>query len=679
MVKLVDVSKYYNSNGIVTIALEHVYLEFKKNDIVAITGESGSGKSTLLNIICGNDSYDEGEIYFQGNETSYFDVSDLDSFRNKYVGFIYQNYNIIDSYTALQNVMMPLILKGVPKKEAKLKAKELLKKVGLENRIRHRGTKLSGGEKQRVVIARALACDPEILACDEPTGNLDSNTAREIIDLIKEIAKDKLVLIVTHNYEQVKDIATRKVTLVDGKVIEDRVIKEVEETKNKEMILDKTKMKFKDILYFTKNNLFSTPKKTLFSFLVIAIMFFTFLYIFQSINYSFLSSEYTYSIDGNYFAEDYVVVNKGISSTFTEEELETISELGYITNYYNIIDNMLFASSSGISVVAYLPTLPEYTNLYGDLPSSEDECILLVPSSGDRRYYLEYIGESIMVGSSDTTYTLVGVANCEYISYNTIVSYNNDSETILNNTMSFNSFNFQSIGDLDCYVSVYYSEDYTIPHVLVPYGYNFTGIKLKILDTYLLDIEYDYEYSSVSNVTVILPSDYNISDLGIFEIGIFGVSSNTIRELEKMGFSIYLPSEYNSLSIINIMAIALLSLLCLMPVLVVYLVVYLVVRTIYRSKYRQYTIMRTLGIDRSSMSKIILSEIFSLSFISAIVVFILGIILGKGFGVMTFYYINSYIVLIFFALAFIFSIGLSLRVNNRLFRYAAARMLKESD
>ena len=129
MFKLVDVSKYYNSNGIVTIALEHINLEFKKGDIVAITGESGSGKSTLLNILCGNDSYDEGEIYFNGNETSYFDNNDLDNFRNKYVGFIYQNYNIIDSYTVLQNVMFPLLIKGIKYKEAKNRALELINKV----------------------------------------------------------------------------------------------------------------------------------------------------------------------------------------------------------------------------------------------------------------------------------------------------------------------------------------------------------------------------------------------------------------------------------------------------------------------------------------------------------------------------------------------------------------------
>ena len=263
MFKLVDVSKYYNSNGIVTIALEHINLEFKKGDIVAITGESGSGKSTLLNILCGNDSYDEGEIYFNGNETSYFDNNDLDNFRNKYVGFIYQNYNIIDSYTVLQNVMFPLLIKGIKYKEAKNKALELINKVGLKDRINHKGTKLSGGEKQRVVIARALASDPKILACDEQTGNLDSKTSKEIINLIKEVAKDKLVLIVTHNYNEVKDIATRKVTLVDGRVIEDKILNEVDEIKDEEMVLEKQQLSFMNITLFALENILSTPRKTL--------------------------------------------------------------------------------------------------------------------------------------------------------------------------------------------------------------------------------------------------------------------------------------------------------------------------------------------------------------------------------------------------------------------------------
>ena len=199
MIELKNVNKFYNSNGVTNLGLRNINLEFNKNEIVAITGDSGSGKSTLLNVITKIDTFDDGEIYYKGNETSYFSISDMDDFRKNKVGFIFQNYNIIDSYTVLENVMVPLLLRGFSKSEASIKAKDLIYKVGLTNRIKNRGSKLSGGEKQRCVIARALASDCEILACDEPTGNLDSKTGKEIIDLIKEISKDKLVLIVTHD------------------------------------------------------------------------------------------------------------------------------------------------------------------------------------------------------------------------------------------------------------------------------------------------------------------------------------------------------------------------------------------------------------------------------------------------------------------------------------------------
>ena len=238
MIKLERVSKIYNNNGVLTTGLHNINLELEKNEIVAIVGESGSGKSTLLNVLTKMDSFDEGEYYYKGNETSYFDVNDMDNFRKDKVGFIFQNYNIIDSYTVLENVMLPFIIKGENKKDAKIKAKELINKVGLNNRIKNKGTELSGGEKQRCVIARALASDCEILACDEPTGNLDSKTGEEIIKLIKEVANDKLVLIVTHNYDQVKDIATRKIKIKDGEIIEDVIFQTKEKDPEEKLELE---------------------------------------------------------------------------------------------------------------------------------------------------------------------------------------------------------------------------------------------------------------------------------------------------------------------------------------------------------------------------------------------------------------------------------------------------------
>ena len=140
MIKLENVTKFYNSKGIITHALKNINLELYKNEFVAICGPSGSGKSTLLNVICKQDTFDEGEIYYKGNETAYFNVDDMDDFRKNKVGFIFQNYNIIDSYTVLENVMLPFIIKGENKKDAKIKAKELINKVGLNNIIKNKVT-----------------------------------------------------------------------------------------------------------------------------------------------------------------------------------------------------------------------------------------------------------------------------------------------------------------------------------------------------------------------------------------------------------------------------------------------------------------------------------------------------------------------------------------------------------
>ena len=182
MIELKDVSKFYSNNGVTNIGLQNINLKLHRNEIVAITGESGSGKSTLLNVISKIDFFDEGEIFYYGNETSYFSISDMDDFRKNKVGFIFQNYNILDSYTVLDNVMIPFLLKGLSKTDAKVEAMLLIKKVGLDGRENHRGSKLSGGEKQRCVIARALAGDCDILAC--VTIKTSLSLATSLINLI---------------------------------------------------------------------------------------------------------------------------------------------------------------------------------------------------------------------------------------------------------------------------------------------------------------------------------------------------------------------------------------------------------------------------------------------------------------------------------------------------------------
>ena len=223
LITLKDMGKIYVSGSNVAVGIRGVNLSFEQGEFVAITGESGSGKSTLLNVISGMDTYEEGEMLVEGEPTSHYVQSDWEEYRRKYISFIFQDYNIIESFTVLQNVELALMHMKNPK-QRRQRAIDLLRRVGLEGHLHHKGSKLSGGQKQRTVIARALAKDSPIILADEPTGNLDSQTSREIIELLREVSKEKLVIVVTHNFEQVEAYATRHIRVFDGAIEADHRI-----------------------------------------------------------------------------------------------------------------------------------------------------------------------------------------------------------------------------------------------------------------------------------------------------------------------------------------------------------------------------------------------------------------------------------------------------------------------
>ena len=221
MLEIKKITKTYETAGFKQKALDEVSINFRSNEFASILGPSGSGKTTLLNIIGGLDHYDKGDLII--NETSTKDYKDRnwDTYRNHRVGFVFQSYNLIPHQSVLANVELALTLSGVSPKERRKRAKKALEKVGLEKHINKKPTQLSGGQMQRVAIARALVNDPEILLADEPTGALDSETSIQIMNLLKEIAKDKLVIMVTHNPELAETYSTRIVKLKDGHIIDD--------------------------------------------------------------------------------------------------------------------------------------------------------------------------------------------------------------------------------------------------------------------------------------------------------------------------------------------------------------------------------------------------------------------------------------------------------------------------
>ena len=262
MLEIKNINKSYKVGEHKQKVLKDVSIKFRENEFVSILGQSGSGKTTLLNLIGGLDRYDTGDIIINGKSTKHFKDKDWDAYRNNSIGFIFQSYNLINHISILDNVEMGMTLSGVSKKIRKERAIEVLKKVGLGDHINKKPNQLSGGQMQRVAIARALANDPDIILADEPTGALDSKTSKSIMNLIKEISKDKLVIMVTHNEEIALEYSSRIIKLNDGVIIEDsKPVKEVDSENNYK--LKKTSMSFITALNLSLRNIITKKGRTL--------------------------------------------------------------------------------------------------------------------------------------------------------------------------------------------------------------------------------------------------------------------------------------------------------------------------------------------------------------------------------------------------------------------------------
>ncbi|MCD7839285.1 MAG: ABC transporter ATP-binding protein/permease [Erysipelotrichaceae bacterium] len=265
MLQIKNIHKQYKTGDLVQKALDGVSLNLRDNEFVAILGPSGSGKTTLLNIIGGLDRYDKGDLIINGISTKKYKDRDWDSYRNHTIGFVFQSYNLIPHQTILSNVELALTISGVSKAERRKRAQEALDKVGLGDQVHKKPNQLSGGQMQRVAIARALVNDPDILLADEPTGALDSDTSVQVMDLLKEVANDRLVVMVTHNPELAQDYATRIVTLKDGKITSDSDPYKIEQSLVKPVHknMGKTGMSLLTSLSLSFNNLNTKKARTI--------------------------------------------------------------------------------------------------------------------------------------------------------------------------------------------------------------------------------------------------------------------------------------------------------------------------------------------------------------------------------------------------------------------------------
>ena len=431
LLKLKNVSKFYYSKGVIATGFNKINIEFDLNEFVVITGESGSGKSTLLNVISGLDSYEEGEMYINGKETSHYREIDFENYRKKYISNIFQNFNLVNSYTVYQNIELVLLLNGCSRKDVKGKVLELIKKVNLTRYKNTVVSKLSGGQKQRVAIARALAKDTPIIVCDEPTGNLDTKATKEVLNLLKEVSENKLVIIVTHDYPSVESLATRVVEMHDGRILSD---KKKKETEPKEIDIHESKqVTLLNMIRLGIRNTFNIIPKFILLFLV-------FLFITVSLLSEYAGmrkSEYEASQEGynDHFVESSdtrIVIKKSDKSIITEEDIAKINsynETKNVIEYDSLLDEYFSFDTKDYNY--YLGGLIRNIDILdgkldvGVMPQNSNEVVAYV-SNDD--YYFNYERDAMLKSEfylyGDTLNDKIKIVGIKFYKEDSDINYN---------------------------------------------------------------------------------------------------------------------------------------------------------------------------------------------------------------------------------------------------------------
>ncbi len=687
MIELKNVSKYYTANGVTSKGLINVSLKLNKGEIVAITGESGSGKSTLLNVITKVDSFDEGEIYYKGNETSYFSIDDMDQFRKDKIGFIFQNYNIIDAYTVLDNVMLPLIINGYNKSEAKAEAVKIIERVGLKDRMRNRGSHLSGGEKQRCVIARALASKCEILACDEPTGNLDTQTGEEIIKLIKEVAADKLVLIVTHNFEQVKDIATRKIKIEDGEIKEDLYLdnkSDIVEDENVELNLDYKPISRSIDLKISKNNLIATPKKTFLMFLVLFFTCFFALSLYQTIY-----SEFNDSNEGNSFyynAKDRIIVSDNDHKEISKDRLNKISKEYYTNEFYYDLQKYFYMPDPNSyyvdrDIFGYDPNISDYKLVAGTDKFDDEYGCVLVFSTNYTFNYDNYLNRDLKYDGIETKFKIYGVAKSQNVkSFEPILTKNEKIHQLykllgmINVSENNNSKNYNIDFDYSKKTTIYKVDETA-------------SFKLYYFNKLMLDLSNITQDTSLiySENTIIIGNDIEelLNTAVVYEATLIGNKSNMKKECKDL-YVIDVETFTTSTKlqkIITHMKSYLVMIGSSFVLIIVYFIAYAILQVIFKSNKEAYNTFRTLGVTKGDMKKIVKNETMIAVIFTSIVTFVICFILSKTVNkfAQTFEFTNWSVVgiLLYFVVMFVMGLFIARRFNKKLFNFTVREGLKK--
>jgi putative ABC transport system permease protein len=746
MIKLTNVSKYYNSNNAVALGLRKVNLELHANEFVAVVGESGSGKTTLLNVICGIDSYEEGELYINGEATSYFATSDLEEYRKKYVAFVFQSYNLVDAYTVLQNVEAPMILAGYPTALARKKALEIIDRVGLSKHVRHKATKLSGGQKQRVVIARALAKDCPIIAADEPTGNLDVESGKQVLELLYEISKEKLVILVTHDYDQVKPYATRKIRMYDGEIAEDIEVRPTNKMDIPSIADSKKPISFWRNLQLSWRNLLSVPKKS-----ILMIVVFAFFAFFIALSYgSFLSATSAAGTDNNlYFqniAVNRVVIRKNNLGMLTNEDISQIQALSGFRAYVDydyILDlrvsfehtNSTEQYSDYLSV-QFLPTslLKETDLLAGRLATNDSEVVIAL-SDFEKDSAQNYIDQQYSMVTysgfnpqSYKTFTVVGVVSGKdyYMDLNS--SFNRLAVFFIGPnvwshygpyayTQFLSVFRFQGVNNLleevivgDAFTFITFQINSSVPDNTFRLSKNstfsFCKTPTNCSATGSITVGDFYQSRTVENIAITFattdeyrsyiemnqttfnllfsPSIHQISVFTTSEVSVSGFVTQASLLLSGVSlkynvfypFAATSPNPYDQFyTVFNVIGATILLVFTLFAS---FVISFLIMKAIVNTKLKDYAIFRTIGANRSIISRMIYQESIISGFAAYAIVLVILLTMqsiGGYVGEPVKYY-NPFSFVILFAIVVGMSYLVSTRYIHRIFKESVQRTLR---
>ncbi len=663
MIKLKDVSKYYYNKGLITSGITKINAEFNIGEFIVITGESGSGKSTLLNVISGLDTYEDGEMYIDGKETSHYGDEDFEEYRKEYISNIFQNFNLVGSYTVYQNIELVMLINGYTKKEARPKILKLINEVELTKYKNTRVSKLSGGQKQRVAIARALAKNTPIIIADEPTGNLDKRAAESVLKTLALTAKDKLVIVVTHNYEQVEKYATRKITMFDGKILEDKIITKTDEVKT-DGNLESKKMKPISKLRLGVRNTFNIVPKFL---LLLAV----FLFMFAAITTEMAGlRENKYEeerVGNNSYLQNKdtsrIIINKSDKSPFTDEDYEKIEALGNISRIQKD-DYLEDLSASLYSDYYYISgSVIKRTNQKLDLGRNiekDNEVVIQMNKENNTIGDPEKIlNKEFMYNYQDNTTKLkvVGIIFNDDLDYESIieVSDNMINEFILNYVISRTTQTL-TVNGADTYCNLFYIDSVNDSSIYVNENLNNNSYPIKMVslslsNTYVnkvfdLKVEYvlnkynskrltgySYEentcYLSKNLIRNTLISDkYQTSVFVKDEVKI----NDTISDLMNLGYSTYavkdmLINESATMTYIyNIINLVLMIIILV----AMFFISYLIIKLILKSRKNYYTIIRILGGSKKNCKSILKIELYTILNIAFIIITLLVYMIVNG-------------------------------------------------